>query len=168
MVFQIWYLMETNVQTLCTMRIIGSYTFQPLWVSGDIYRLSQNIFCQSIDDVYVVVQFYPWFKFYFPLFLGMVRYDNEFTTNENKIWTKDKIEPQQIYIVHDIIIYMRWLLHHPVSFNFDSCTLRITFKIWTTVLAKMTMLRLIISCNWPYFLTKMKKYIKISLGKVMF
>ena len=34
MVFQIWYLMETNVQTLCTMRIIGSYTFQPLWVSG--------------------------------------------------------------------------------------------------------------------------------------
>ena len=34
MVFQIWYLLETNVQTLCTMRIIGSYTFQPLWVSG--------------------------------------------------------------------------------------------------------------------------------------
>ena len=32
-VFQIWYLMVTNVQTLCTMRIIGSYTFQPLWVS---------------------------------------------------------------------------------------------------------------------------------------
>ena len=26
--------MKTNVQTLCTMRIIGSYTFQPLWVSG--------------------------------------------------------------------------------------------------------------------------------------
>ena len=26
--------METNVQTLCTMRIIGSYTFQPLWVSA--------------------------------------------------------------------------------------------------------------------------------------
>ena len=28
--------------------------------------------------VYVVVQFYPWFKFYFPLFWGMVMYDNEF------------------------------------------------------------------------------------------
>ena len=28
--------------------------------------------------VYVVVQFFPWFKFYFPLFLGMVMYDNEF------------------------------------------------------------------------------------------
>ena len=35
--------------------------------------------------VNVVVQFYPWFKFYFPLFLGMVMYDNEFKTKENKI-----------------------------------------------------------------------------------
>ena len=35
--------------------------------------------------VYVVVQFFPWFKFYFPLFLGMVMYDNEFETKENKI-----------------------------------------------------------------------------------
>ena len=47
--------------------------------------------------VYVVVQFYPWFKFYFPLFLGMVMYDNEFKTKENKIRTKDKIEPQHIH-----------------------------------------------------------------------
>ena len=36
-------------------------------------------------SVYVVVQFYPWFKFYFPLFLGMVMYDNDFETKENKI-----------------------------------------------------------------------------------
>ena len=35
--------------------------------------------------VYVVVQFYSWFKFYFPLFLGMVMYDNEFETKQNKI-----------------------------------------------------------------------------------
>ena len=34
---------------------------------------------------YVVVQFCPWFKFYFPLFLGMVMYDNEFETMKNKI-----------------------------------------------------------------------------------
>ena len=34
---------------------------------------------------YGVVQFDPWFKFYFPLFLGMVMYDNEFETTENKI-----------------------------------------------------------------------------------
>ena len=36
-------------------------------------------------DAYLVVQFYPWFKFYFPLFLGMVMYDNEFEPKENKI-----------------------------------------------------------------------------------
>ena len=32
----------------------------------------------------VVVQFYPWFNFYFLLFWGMVIYDNEFRTKENK------------------------------------------------------------------------------------
>ena len=35
--------------------------------------------------IYVVVQFYPWFKFYFLLFLGIVMYDNEFETKEIKI-----------------------------------------------------------------------------------
>jgi len=30
--------------------------------------------------VSVVVQFYPWLKYYFPLFWGMVMYDNEFGT----------------------------------------------------------------------------------------
>ena len=34
--------------------------------------------------VYVVIQFCLWFKFYFPLFLGMVIYDNELETKENK------------------------------------------------------------------------------------
>ena len=33
----------------------------------------------------VVVQFYLWFKFYFSSFLGMVMFDNEFETKENKI-----------------------------------------------------------------------------------
>ena len=50
--------------------------------------------------VYVAVQFYPLFKFCFPLFLGMVMNmmnDNEFEANENEIFTKDKIEPQQLY-----------------------------------------------------------------------
>ena len=38
------------------------------------------------------------FKFYFPWFWGMVMYDhNEFETKENKISTKDKIEPQHIH-----------------------------------------------------------------------
>ena len=34
---------------------------------------------------YVVVQFHPWFKFYFHLFWGMVMYDNEFKIKGNKI-----------------------------------------------------------------------------------
>ena len=40
------------------------------------------------DDVYrkiKVVQFCPWFKFSFLLFLGMVLYGNDFETKENKI-----------------------------------------------------------------------------------
>ena len=28
--------------------------------------------------------FYPWLNLYFPLFLSMVMYDNEFGTKENK------------------------------------------------------------------------------------
>ena len=35
--------------------------------------------------VSVMVQFYLWFKFSFLLFLGIVIYDNEFETKENKI-----------------------------------------------------------------------------------
>ena len=41
-----------------------------------------------------MVEFCPWFKFYFPLFLGMVMYPNEVETKEHKISTKDRIEPQ--------------------------------------------------------------------------
>ena len=32
----------------------------------------------------------------FPLFLGLVMYDNEFETKENKISIRDKIEQQHI------------------------------------------------------------------------
>ena len=38
-----------------------------------------------LSCVYVVVQFCPWFKFYFPLFWDMAMYDNEFETKKNKI-----------------------------------------------------------------------------------
>ena len=31
-------------------------------------------------EIHVVAQFYPWFKFPFLLFLGMVMYDHEFET----------------------------------------------------------------------------------------
>ena len=49
--------------------------------------------------IFVVVQFYPWFKFHFSLFWGMVIYDNEFRTKENKIEIMDKIEPQHIFTI---------------------------------------------------------------------
>ena len=40
--------------------------------------------CFSLTCVYVVIQFFSQFNFYFPLFLGMEMYDNEFTIKENK------------------------------------------------------------------------------------
>ena len=48
-------------------------------------------------NTYVEVQFYPWFKFYSLLFLGLLMSDNEFETKENKIKTKDETEPQHLY-----------------------------------------------------------------------
>ena len=41
-------------------------------------------FLPQTKVVFVLVQFYPWFKFYFPLVLAMVTYDNEFDTNKNR------------------------------------------------------------------------------------
>ena len=46
---------------------------------------ADHYFSIGMPYVHVVVQFYPSFKFYFPLFLGMVMYDNEFETKEKKI-----------------------------------------------------------------------------------
>ena len=36
---------------------------------------AQNLTKTLISHDYVVVQFFPWFKFYFPLFWSMVMYD---------------------------------------------------------------------------------------------
>ena len=46
--------------------------------------------------IYVVAQFCPWFKFYFPVFFPFVMYDNVFKTKENVILTKNKIELQHL------------------------------------------------------------------------
>ena len=45
--------------------------------------LTQMRLCKL--NIHGVVQSYPWFKFYFLLFLGIVMYDNEFETKESKI-----------------------------------------------------------------------------------
>ena len=55
----------------------------------DIFRKNKmakiRLLVQIDGDTNVVVQFYPWFKFSFLLFLGMIMYDNEFRTKEKKI-----------------------------------------------------------------------------------
>ena len=38
-----------------------------------------------VDNLYVVVEFYPWFEFYCLLFLDIVMYVNDFETKENII-----------------------------------------------------------------------------------
>ena len=74
-------------------------------VSGQIFltekkhifiKTEQLISCGKLDidhlkekgsisvSVYVMVQFYPWFKFNFPLFFNKIMYDNEFKTKENE------------------------------------------------------------------------------------
>ena len=45
----------------------------------------------KIIDIFVVIQCYLWFKFYFTLFWGMVMYDNEFKTKENRFKSRIKL-----------------------------------------------------------------------------
>ena len=53
----------------------------------------------SLEGVSVVVQFYPWFKFSFLLFLGMVMYDNNMIMSLKQ--KKRKFEPR-IKLSHNI------------------------------------------------------------------
>ena len=49
-------------------------------LNGVIMHAAYVTIKEHSKSVCVVVQFYPWFKFYFYLFLVMVMYDNEFET----------------------------------------------------------------------------------------
>ena len=65
---------------------MGDTTIKPLGLT----KVSLRVYYWFLYDIiqihiYVVVQFYPWFKFSFLLFLGMEMYDNEFETKEKKI-----------------------------------------------------------------------------------
>ena len=64
---------------------------------GDLACEPQTYFRSSLLSLrkYVVVQFYPWFKFSFLLFLGMVMYDNNMIMSLKQ--KKRKFEPQHIY-----------------------------------------------------------------------
>ena len=80
--------MESKPVGICTEMRRSSFC----WALGRISATNIHIIKISMTSelfdskiyVYVVVQFCTWFKF-FPLFLGMVMYDNEFKTKENKI-----------------------------------------------------------------------------------
>ena len=78
-----------------TLETIPNLTVNSLEALSKQLKVQFSLLWQvSITNINVVVQFYPWFKFYFLLFLGIVMYDNEFERKENKIGIKDKIEPQ--------------------------------------------------------------------------
>ena len=62
---------------------ISAFDHAPWKISLFKFQFILIIVCVVV--VYVVVQFYPWFTFYFLSFLGMVIYDYEFKTKENKI-----------------------------------------------------------------------------------
>ena len=81
-------------------RLLGSHNYTGESVLSSVRAIApitSNFFCcfnlviASILFVHViiynVVQFYPWFKFYFPLFLNMVMYDSKFQPKEKKIQT---------------------------------------------------------------------------------
>ena len=83
--------------------------------------------------IYAVVQFYPWFNFNFPLFLGMVMYGNE---------TKDKIEPQHFHQndvgkgagVERYQVYTQTLALPTSSFFFSELAHIHVFKNWWSFL----------------------------------
>ena len=55
----------------------------------------------------VVVQFYPWFSFYFPLFFRMEMYDNENKTKENKNRHWPCIQCTYVYVVYCIFLFLQ-------------------------------------------------------------
>ena len=77
-----------------------------------MYGLFINVLL-SYEQVYML-----WFKFYFPLFLGMVMYDNEFKTKESKL--NKNIGMLAMFF----IVYVSHLLKAmPTCKNNDSVTL---------------------------------------------
>ena len=54
-------------------------------VASEVDAVEAATEVEDMVEVCVVVQFYPRFKFYFLLYLGMVMYDNDFETKGNKI-----------------------------------------------------------------------------------
>ena len=70
-------------------------------ISNSYKVINLNNGLKAWINVNVVVQFYPWFKFYYPLF--QIHHHTLWyakTKDNYKIWTKDKIEPQHQYLTN--------------------------------------------------------------------
>ena len=82
-------------------------------------RLAINKFhFKGMHCIYVRVQFYPWFIFSFPLFQTHYHILQYPKTKEDKILTKDKIEPQHIHETKETIIptaYLRYVSKGRIS-----------------------------------------------------
>ena len=67
--------------------------------------------------------------------MGIVIYDYEFETKENKIWTKDKIKPQQgQYSLEFVAIN----LHDPYSIVDVNIRLELSKRVWMRLTAGRT------------------------------
>ena len=75
--------------SVCIFSLMFSINFLRCWQGEFVWQSSTSL----LGDV--VVQSYPGFKFYFPLFQTHYHTLQCPKTKESKIWTKDKIEPQQ-------------------------------------------------------------------------
>ena len=61
-------------------------------MTTDVTLITVSMFLpQELFWMNVVVQFYPWFKFYFLLFLGMLMYDNKLKTKKIKFKPRIKL-----------------------------------------------------------------------------
>ena len=69
------------------MRIEKMYSLRQSTLRKNGYKKAVivRIYVLSTKIVYVVVQFYLWFDFYFVLFGGLVMYENEFELKQKKI-----------------------------------------------------------------------------------
>ena len=74
-----------NSTTMLGMQETETASLEQLMTTSTPFRMTayEPCFTHTGDD-YDVVQFYPWFNFYFPLFLCMVMYGSEYKTKENK------------------------------------------------------------------------------------
>ena len=80
-------------------KLLSLYMIVPVYIHVGVSLMAMNfmqihrekllIFLVHKKDVYVVLYFYPWFKFYFPW--GVVIYDNEFKQRETKFKPRIKL-----------------------------------------------------------------------------